>query len=64
MVNSNANVVVTDMLGKVVLNVPANLIAGEFNLNINVASLDAGFYTVSVRDAKNGSVQSVRFIKQ
>jgi hypothetical protein len=57
-------VVVTDMLGKVVLNVPANLIAGEFNLNINVASLDAGFYTVSVRDAKNGSVQSVRFIKQ
>lgn len=64
LVNSNANVVVTDMLGKVVLNMPANLIAGEFNLNINVAALDAGFYTVSVRDAKNGSVQSVRFIKQ
>jgi PKD repeat protein len=63
-VSSNANVVVTDMLGKVVLDVPANLIAGEFNLNINIASLDAGSYTVSVRDVKNGTVQSVRFIKQ
>lgn len=62
--STKAEIVVSDMLGKVILVENANLNNGSNKLNLNVSSLDAGLYILSVRDLNSNSLQSVRFVRQ
>lgn len=63
-VNGKAEIVVTDMLGKVVKNDQYNIMNGNNNFMMNVASFEAGMYVISVRDINTGKSHSIRFVRQ
>ncbi|CAN5913337.1 hypothetical protein BH11BAC7_BH11BAC7_08560 [soil metagenome] len=54
--NQNGNLLITDMLGQVVQNVPLNAVAGNNVVEINLTALSAGMYFVQVNC---GGVSSV-----
>ncbi len=61
--NSDVNVEVVDITGKVVANVAGkDLLTGSQNISVNTSSLAAGVYTVVVNH--NGGKSSTKFIKR
>jgi hypothetical protein len=58
----NINLVITDVIGKVVVKQTVNVIAGNNPLDMNFAILGAGTYTIAATNAE-GEVKTTRFVK-
>jgi hypothetical protein len=58
----NINLVITDVIGKVVVKQTLNVIAGNNPLDMNFAILGAGTYTIAATNAE-GEVKTTRFVK-
>ncbi|MFY7965024.1 MAG: GEVED domain-containing protein [Chitinophagaceae bacterium] len=60
----NANVIITDLLGKVVLKTARTLTQGDNNLQVNVEKLSAGNYTIHIVDADGKKSDLISFVKE
>jgi GEVED domain/Secretion system C-terminal sorting domain len=58
----NINIIITDVIGKVVAKQTVNVIAGNNPIDMNFATLGAGTYTIAATNAE-GEVKTTRFVK-
>lgn len=61
--NANEQIIVTDVLGRTVMQENVNVIEGMNNFNLDVSSLTSGTYILILRDGNN-QMTSMRFIRE
>jgi hypothetical protein len=61
--NANEQIIITDLLGRTVLQENTSVIKGVNNVNLDVNSLSTGTYILILRDGNN-MMTSMRFIKE
>jgi len=61
--NANEQIIVTDLLGRTVMQENVNVIEGMNNFNLDVSSLTSGTYILILRDGNN-QMTSMRFIRE
>ena len=63
-INGNVEILITDIVGKVVMNETTTVNTGSVKLNYNLSDYNNGMYIMNIRDIETGAIQSLRFIKQ
>lgn len=61
--NANEQIIVTDLLGRTVMQENVNVIEGMNNFNLDVSSLSSGTYILILKDGNN-HMTSMRFIRE